>query len=146
MRPETVWELVVVIVAVVAAFIASLVIEFQLLADTTAFRIIKYSGLAVTLGFGIRHWVRAKPFVDEFKPDRWTVTGKVDSVGDFWLEIPKSLHKKGKYPRVEILRSPHDIKPISYVPIIDDEGNIKIHVASNDSMSPLEPLRIKVTT
>ena len=103
MRPETLTGLFVCIFLAVMAVVCGIIAKLDLTQYSRLFGVLSSLGVLVSVAFGIRYYLRIKPFEMEIRKDSWVVE-HLNSHRGVYVRIPKSEHGKGKYPKVEILR------------------------------------------
>lgn len=126
MRPESLFEVFLVIIIVLIAFCSSLVVEFEFIEDVFWFKVVKNCAIFATGFFGLRYWWRSRPYIKEIKESDWKKSESIKSHADIWVEIPKNEHKKGKNPIVDFIKQKHITNYSDYIIDTDKKGNIKI--------------------
>ena len=139
MRPETLSELIVVIAWGLLAIGASIAVKLDFFTQTTFFAVIASSSGFMGLLFGIRYYVRSKPFNYKIEKECWILIKKpIDNHKHLYVAIPQTLHKKGRNPRISYSTdSLYNYNKLLYSEI-DFKGNIRIYHMPNSFSYPYE--------
>lgn len=119
------------VIGVILGAIASVTKEFAefLGIETVSWLILflKIVAAILSVAFAILKFLRLRPYIKLVDSDEYTVEGDEERKW-FYIDIPKSIHKKGKTPTVECSLVSADDKPqnINLSKIILDDGCVQI--------------------
>lgn len=99
-RPDSPLELTICIVSGLGFITCGLLAKFDVTAYSKMFGFLASLSILVSLFFGTRFYFQRKPFEKQILQQDWKFEGEDKA----FVRIPKSEHKRGKYPKIEILK------------------------------------------
>ncbi len=146
MRPETIKELIAIIVWSVLAVSSSIAVKLQWVNHTTFFSVLGCSSGLLTAFFGVRHYFRVRPYIREVVPSGWTQDAEISSQRSVRVTIPATDHRKGKFPKVEFLRFSGLHSNIALDYEISKDGDVTIYHREDSFIPPWKEFVVRITS
>lgn len=150
MKPETLPELITTLIVAAIAVLSSIALKMDWVTHSTFFAVMTCLGAAASAFFGVRHYIRAKPYFFDIKRESWKIISNAKKpVGEFThrevaVVIPEKTHKKGRYPRVEFVPDDLGNYTTTLVYTVSDKGDVSVFHSENSFMWPYAPKLCRV--
>lgn len=92
--------------------------------------IVGSGSVLVPIFFGLRHYFRSKPYVRDIRRHDW-IEAHQHSHRGVYVRIPKHVHGRGRYPRVEFQPGPSVYGSAELQYEVSDSGDVEIFHPQN---------------